>query len=447
MWLSPSSRPPPTTLEAHSGAMTWIGLLGVLGSVTLIGFMITWLKPVLLPFLLALFLSYLTTPLSEALARGVAWSQRRPSSREAAAAGVADDEEAAAPLLRGAEGGGGAIDSSEVQCRWFGVVLSLLVSIGAAVGFVGLCVLSLTAFDNRLPTYMDRAQVMWRRLLRYLASEAKLDFTMYEDAPDKVLQATMQQVVASTPQVIASVAMVLVFLVFLMAAHSPAATARRSALRRKIDEAVSKYLLLKSAIAAGTALTIFVFYLAIDFPRGLRLFVALCTFVLFFIPAFGPLLSTLVAVPIVILDNTFDTTRAVIAIAVPAALQIVVGNFVEPQVFGGRFQTSPVVILFGLSVWFMLWGPVGALLAVPLLSTLRIVCEALQKGDVGMPYTATMAALLGGKGIEAAFRSGQAAPGSPPGSSHDNAGGAARTPPRPAVESRFGASTQHGKVS
>ena len=394
-------------LEAHQGAMTWLGLLGVLGSITLIGWLITWLKPVLLPFLLALFLSYLTTPLSEALARGVARCRRpRPHEEEEAAA---EDEESVAPLLR-SEGGDEGESSEVVHCRWFGVVLSLLVSIGAAVGFVGLGVLSLTAFDNQLPTYMERAQVLWRRLLRYLADEAQLDFSDLEDAPDKVLQEVMKQVLSSTPQVIASVAMVLVFLVFLMAAHSPAATARRSPLRRKIDEAVSKYLLLKSAIAAGTAVAIFVFYLAIDFPRGLRLFVALCTFVLFFIPAFGPLLSTLVAVPIVVLDNTFDTPRAAIAIAVPAVLQVVVGNFVEPQVFGGRFQTSPVVILFGLSVWFMLWGPIGALLAVPLLSTLRIVCEALQKGGVGMPYTATMAGVLGGQGLENAIMSGQTPP-------------------------------------
>ena len=256
-----------------------------------------------------------------------------------------------------------------------------------------------------------------------------------------MLQAGIAQLVASTPQVIASVAMLLVFLVFLMAAHSPTAHYRRSALRRRIDEAVSRYLLLKSAIAAGTALSIFAFYLAIGFPRGLRLFVALCTFMLFFIPAFGPLLSTLVAVPIVLLDDTFGTTRAVVAIAVPAALQVVVGNFVELQVFGGRFQTSPVVILFGLSVWFMLWGPVGALLAVPLLSTLRIVCDALREGGVGMPYTATMAALLGGQGIEAAVRSGE----TPPPSRRASASGAgpARTAP---AEGLLGG-TQHGKAS
>ena len=46
----------------------------------------------------------------------------------------------------------------------------------------------------------------------------------------------------------------------------------------------------------------------------LRLFVALCTFVLFFIPAFGPLLSTLVAVPIVILDNIEDRIPVIIRV-------------------------------------------------------------------------------------------------------------------------------------
>lgn len=42
---------------------------------------------------------------------------------------------------------------------------------------------------------------------------------------------------------------------------------------------------------------------------------------------------------------------------------------------------SPVVILFSLGVWWILWGIVGAMLAVPLTSILRLIASDLMQNN------------------------------------------------------------------
>ena len=61
------------------------------------------------------------------------------------------------------------------------------------------------------------------------------------------------------------------------------------------------------------------------------------------------------------------------AFVVPYCIQVVVANFVEPVVFGKRLNLHPVVVLFALVFWYMMWGVAGAFLSVPIMSVLKIL--------------------------------------------------------------------------
>ena len=47
-------------------------------------------------------------------------------------------------------------------------------------------------------------------------------------------------------------------------------------------------------------------------------------------------------------------------------IEQVMGNLVDPLVLGKRIAVSPLVILFALGFWTIIWGIPGAILAVPL---------------------------------------------------------------------------------
>jgi predicted PurR-regulated permease PerM len=64
----------------------------------------------------------------------------------------------------------------------------------------------------------------------------------------------------------------------------------------------------------------------------------------------------------------------VIVGAIYVALVALQGNVVDPIFLGKQLRLSSIVVLLGSLFWFWIWGPVGLFLAVPLLSTIRIIC-------------------------------------------------------------------------
>lgn len=59
-------------------------------------------------------------------------------------------------------------------------------------------------------------------------------------------------------------------------------------------------------------------------------------------------------------------------------LTVLEGNFVTPMLLGRGLMLNPVVILMSVLFWGWLWGPVGALLAVPFVASLKIMCDQIE---------------------------------------------------------------------
>ena len=57
------------------------------------------------------------------------------------------------------------------------------------------------------------------------------------------------------------------------------------------------------------------------------------------------------------------------------ALHLLEANFITPVLLGRRFTLNPVVIFVSLIFWTWLWGVPGALLSVPILVSIKAVCD------------------------------------------------------------------------
>ena len=58
-------------------------------------------------------------------------------------------------------------------------------------------------------------------------------------------------------------------------------------------------------------------------------------------------------------------------------IHIVLGICIEPRLMGRNLHLSPLLVVLSLLFWGWLWGIVGTLLAVPIMATIKIVCENL----------------------------------------------------------------------
>ena len=113
------------------------------------------------------------------------------------------------------------------------------------------------------------------------------------------------------------------------------------------------------------------------------------TFILNFIPVVGSIIAVLLPIPIAILQYT-DLSSVLLIIFLPAIIHQIIGNVIEPKIFGDAFGLHPITIILSLIFWGMIWGIIGVLLAAPLTAIIRVTFERFES-------TKQIARLLEGK--------------------------------------------------
>ena len=161
---------------------------------------------------------------------------------------------------------------------------------------------------------------------------------------------------------------VVIFLIFLLPSRHPMTA--RSGVYADIDSQVRRYIATKVIISSLTGLLVWI-SLSL-FGLELAGVFGILAFMLNFIPNIGSIIATLLPIPIAVAQ--FSNPWMIFAvIAVPGCIQMVIGNGLEPKFMGNELQLHPVTVLLALAFWGLLWGVVGALLAVPVTAVLRIV--------------------------------------------------------------------------
>lgn len=186
------------------------------------------------------------------------------------------------------------------------------------------------------------------------------------------LRSHMSTIVAASfgtaMSIISNTFLILVFTFFLLAGRVP--LAGRSTFYAQIDRRIRKYIGIKVALSAVTGvLTWFVLALI---GLDLAYIFGLLAFFLNFIPNVGSLLA--VALPFPLAVAQFDSVWPIIlAVALPSAIQVVIGNGLETKMLGEGLELHPVAVLMALAFWGLLWGVMGMILAAPLTAAIRIV--------------------------------------------------------------------------
>jgi AI-2 transport protein TqsA len=141
---------------------------------------------------------------------------------------------------------------------------------------------------------------------------------------------------------------------------------------------IERYLITKAVISAATG---FLVWLTLNLIGiDLALVFGLLAFLLNFIPSIGSIIATLLPLPMVLVNPNLSVAGATAAIAVPGCIQLFIGNFLEPRIMGDRLDLHPVTVLLGLMVWGMLWGIVGMLLATPIMAVIKLILARFEGG-------------------------------------------------------------------
>ncbi len=203
---------------------------------------------------------------------------------------------------------------------------------------------------------------------------------------------TMAGWMISTSNALATVVseglVVMIFVVFLLGGRGDRPS---TGVWATIETRIQQYLLTKTALSAlvGVLTGLILVVLGVD----LALVFGVFAFLLNFIPNIGPFVAVLLPLPIVLMAPQLSTTSAVLAIALPAVMHFTVGNVVEPKMMGESLDLDPVVVLVTLIFWGMIWGFVGLLLATPITAIVKIL---LERNELTRPVADALAGRVGG---------------------------------------------------
>lgn len=265
-------------------------------------------------------------------------------------------------------------------------VLAITVTMMAAVAVLALVGLvfsvSIDTVTEKMPEYQSRFRQLVQQPVDWLESHG-VPITE-EVSPESLDLGAMVDLVSSTfrgvATAVSNIVLVLLMMIFMLWESVILPGKLRAARRfgqfdpdrlQEIVARVQRYLLLKTLIclATGIAIGLLVRVVGLDFA----LFWGFFAFVLNYIPNIG---SVLAAVPAVVLALVqLGPTRALVIAAGYLAINMLIGNLLEPTVMGRGLRMSPLAIFLALIFWGWVWGPLGMILSVPLTVSLKILFE------------------------------------------------------------------------
>jgi AI-2 transport protein TqsA len=324
------------------------------------------LKPVLVPFVLAVFFTYCLTPLIDVQARYLH-----------VPAGVAI-----------------------VGTAILGIVVLALLGFIVATAVGGMSQ-NLGAYEGQLHELTERAAgaLPLKRLGIRPDAESGRFFTIPEDANRQFISAVLTE----TRNLLSNGALVVIFMIFILVGRKRR-LARPVGVLSEIELRVKRYAistLILSGLTGGLV-GIALAVLGVEFA-GVFGFLA---FLLNFIPSLGAIIATLLPLPVILLSPELTPTAKVLAIAIPAAVQAAIG-IVQPRIQGDALALHPVTVLLALVFFGMIWGIVGAFVATPIAAVIKIILERIEA-------TRPVAAVLAGDLTVLAERPGASAEREPP---------------------------------
>jgi predicted PurR-regulated permease PerM len=150
---------------------------------------------------------------------------------------------------------------------------------------------------------------------------------------------------------------------------------RAAEIAAEIERHVSAYLYVTTLVNVGFGVVVTGTMILMGMPNAVLW--GVLAGVTSFIPYLGGVLCTVLLGMASVLAFP-DWPRAMLVPLVFALLDTVKGYVVAPILTGRHLTLNAPVLFVGLLFWWWVWGIAGALLAVPILSIVKIVCERIE---------------------------------------------------------------------
>ena len=288
--------------------------------------------------------------------------------------------------------------------KWMALGVVFLALSGGFFGAWAFLVTSVASLLERGPTYVDRVAWITIGLGEWMKSIG-LPVTVDAVPVASLLDLSLEVAGASLMPILTTlgVATLVAFMVVMMLLETESFRNNvRRGLRDKssaeffasvhgVTRQFQTFFFTKTLVSllTGVVTALFTYAMGIDFP-----FIwGTLAFLLNYIPNIGSMIS--VVPPVLVALVQFEAPGRAFAAGIGlTAIQMVIGNFIDPRAMGRSLSLSPFVVFASMIFWGWMWGLPGIFLAVPLTILIRIVFEHI-------PVLRAVAIMMGGPEPEA----------------------------------------------
>lgn len=265
---------------------------------------------------------------------------------------------------------------------WVAVLLVVVMFFLLAATFGTVIGTSLSAFYQDLPEYeqklqlQSQASVQWLRGIGFEIDQAILSDYVDPGAAMKMVA----QVFSGLGGVLTNTFLILFSVVFILVEASDFPDKVKRALGnqttalesfQRFSDSVQRYLLIKTLISIGTGIFAGVALAMIGVDYAILW--GLIAFLLNYIPNIGSILAAIP--PMLIAMIQLGPMSSLLVAGVYMTINTVFGNVIEPKFMGRSLGLSTLVVFVSLVFWGWVFGPVGMLLSIPLTMVVKIALE------------------------------------------------------------------------
>lgn len=288
---------------------------------------------------------------------------------------------------------------ARVLPRWLAALCTFSAFLGILAALLWALGLAAEQMAYAAIAYQDRYFSLERAVVGWLVDH-NLPTPTTSALPVEAIAEQAQATVNRLSSAVAGVVLILAFLALGLAeVHELrrkvwAVDPRLGPILSRVARDLQRYMVVRTGIGLLTGVLVglgtWVYGLQLPFLWGVT------TFLLNYIPTVGSIVA--IVPPVVFAYLQFGTPGAALgALGLVGAVQLVVGNGIDPMVQGRYLQLSPLVVLTSVAFWGWVWGVPGAFLGVPItIGVVRLTSEFDRTRWVSVVLAGQCAAPVGG---------------------------------------------------
>ena len=151
--------------------------------------------------------------------------------------------------------------------------------------------------------------------------------------------------------------LIVLYLLFEESFGESAGTTEKGSFKAKIDSQIQQYIGLKTLVSILIGIAVYIILGPLLGVASAHI-LGVATFFLNFIPNLGAFFATFISPIAMMLDGkSYSSADYILGMALPTACHAVVGNLVEPAMFGKSLDLHPIIVLLALTFWYVVFVP------------------------------------------------------------------------------------------